>query len=277
MNTHIRLLPSACTKHSIVFSVITAAIAATVCCGCTHVYYAPNSANAPLLSAKGETRLNALYSTGALSDFTGEELQCARAVSNNIGMMVNYFSADNTETMSDGLYNASSHTEKGRGTYLEIAGGYFKGLDAKKKWIAELYAGCGFGTTANDYGYENHSRVSVGKYFFQPAIGFKTRNVEAAFVPKLSWVTWRVKEAAISNDFVWPVFDELKAINEQPAFMAFEPAFLFRFGTSGVKIQCGISYSNFRKRSLYWTGSLQENCTGSMGISVNLLPGKKKS
>jgi hypothetical protein len=44
---------------------------------CHHVYYAPNTPNAPLLSKKGESRINAFYAAGADSKFGGVELQFA--------------------------------------------------------------------------------------------------------------------------------------------------------------------------------------------------------
>ena len=63
----------------------------TVVCAasCTHVYYAPNTANVPLLSQKGETLINGLYSEGSLSTFSGGEFQVATAVSSHVGIMAN--------------------------------------------------------------------------------------------------------------------------------------------------------------------------------------------
>lgn len=270
-------MPAVFTKRSGLPSVLKAAVTVTVYSSCTHVYYAPNTAHAPLLSAKGETHISALYSTGALSNITGGELQAAYALNNRVGVMMNYFSAGKKETMSDGFTSALSHLEKGCGTYVEAACGYFNGFDAKKKWIAELYAGFGFGfgSVVNDYGYGNRSCVAISKYFLQPAIGFKTKAAEFAFVPKVCYINWKVKEAAISSSFVWPIFDELKSIKEHPDFMAFEPAFLVRFGAKSVKFQTGLSFSNFSRGRLFWAGSLCENFTGSIGVAVRLLPRKK--
>jgi hypothetical protein len=53
-------------KRLICLLMITAAMSS-----CVHVYYAPNTPNAPLLSEKGETRINALYSAGGYTNYTG--------------------------------------------------------------------------------------------------------------------------------------------------------------------------------------------------------------
>ena len=60
---------------------------------CQHIYYAPNTSNAPLFSEKGETRVNGLYSTGGDSEYDGAEFQFAHAVSKNAAVIANAFTA----------------------------------------------------------------------------------------------------------------------------------------------------------------------------------------
>ncbi|HEY0356365.1 MAG TPA: hypothetical protein VGC29_09185, partial [Flavisolibacter sp.] len=132
---------------------------------CYHVYYAPNTANAPLLSKTGETRINGLYSQGADTEYDGAELQLAHAINKNVGLMVNGFTASKSEE------GDISVIEKGSGSYIEFAGGLYKAFDPKAKWIGEIYGGAGFGSVKNDYGLNDHSRVGITKIFVQPAIG----------------------------------------------------------------------------------------------------------
>ena len=53
---------------------------------CARYYYAPNSANIPLLSEK-EAKINAQYATGTVSH--GFEFQSAFAISPHFGGMIN--------------------------------------------------------------------------------------------------------------------------------------------------------------------------------------------
>jgi hypothetical protein len=91
---------------------------------CVHVYYAPSNANIPLLSHKGEARVNGLYTTGWDSEFDGGELQLAYAVTNHFGVTANGFTAGKSEVVSDwevmGDFGPSpgGQREKGHGSTL---------------------------------------------------------------------------------------------------------------------------------------------------------------
>lgn len=251
------------------------------CCSCFHVYYAPNSAHAPLLSEKGETRINGLYSTGGNSEFNGGELQFAHAVGQNFGIMANGMMASKSEQLDDwGISSnwggtSGYHTEKGSGSYLELAGGYFKTFDEKKRWIGEIYSGFGAGSVKNDYGFGDHSKVNSYKFFIQPAVGYKSKNFEAMIVPKVSLINWKVKEsnilAAGNNGYVE---SEISAIQAKKNFLAFEPALLFRAGGQNLKLQWGLSFSGFNSSSFY-DEELIETLNANIGISINLKPYKK--
>ncbi|HTM92537.1 MAG TPA: hypothetical protein VL095_08970 [Flavisolibacter sp.] len=251
------------------------------CCSCFHVYYAPNSAHAPLLSEKGETRINGLYSTGGNSEFNGGELQFAHAVSQNFGIMVNGMMASKSEQIDDWGFSSNwggssnYHTEKGSGSYLELAGGYFKTFDEKKKWIGELYSGLGAGGVKNDYGFGDYSKVNSYKFFIQPAVGYKSKYFEAMIVPKVSFINWKVKERNIqtsgNNSYAEA---DISAIGAKRNFLAFEPALLFRAGGQNVKLQWGLSFSGFNSSSFY-DEDLIETLNANIGISVNLKPRRK--
>lgn len=239
---------------------------------CTHVYYSPNAANAPLLSEKGETRINALYSSGNISEFDGGELQYAQAINKNFGLMINGMAAGKSDNWTD--YSGSStsyHTEKGNGSYIEFAGGYFKNFDQKKKCIGEVYAGFGSGSVKNDYG-DGNSKVNIFKYFIQPDIGYKSKYFEAAFVPKVSVINWKVKESNVTNS---DIKADLNYIASRKSFVAFEPAILLRAGAKNVKFQFEMSFSNFNAASAFYSYDLIETLNSSIGISINLKPIKK--
>jgi hypothetical protein len=246
---------------------------------CTHVYYAPNTANAPLLSEKGETRMNALYSAGGVSEFTGGELQFAHAVSKNFGVMMNGMSVSRTDEVStwdlDPNWNFASetHTEKGKGSYIEFAGGYFKTLDNKRKWLFETYGGFGIGTANNDYGFGDHSKVNSNKIFIQPSLGYKSKYFEMAFVPKISFINWKMKESNLSNSNNEYLKTDLSTIEEKPHFTSFEPALLLRGGGANFKVQASLSYSKVQSGATYQ--DLVEDLNASIGISINLKPAKK--
>jgi hypothetical protein len=256
---------------------ISLAATTLLCTSCYHVYYAPNTANAPLLAEKGETRINALYTTGGDSDFDGGELQLAHAVGKHVGIMINGLTAGKSEEVTDysSSGNNSTQTEKGSGSYIELAGGLFKNFDNKKKWIGEIYGGIGYGSVKNDYGSGDHSKVSDTKVFLQPAIGYKSRNFEVTLSPKVSLVNWKVKENRISS-FNEDVKDELNYITQNPRFFIFEPALLLRGGGKNVKLQLGISFSDYDVNGLMHRTGLTETLNSSLGVSINLKPSSKR-
>jgi hypothetical protein len=246
---------------------------------CTHVYYAPNTANAPLLSEKGETRINALYSAGGVSEFSGGELQVAHAIGKNFGLMVNGMAVSRSDEITDWDFNSgttASHTEKGNGSYIEFAGGYFTTLDKSKKIVFETYGGFGAGSAKNDYDFGDYSKVNSAKIFIQPSIGYRTNYFEMAVVPKVSFINWNIKEKRISNQGNSDA-GEIVAIESKPHFVAFEPALLLRAGGKDFKAQASLSFSNTQSSSGsgYRTDDLIEGLNASIGISINLRPNKK--
>jgi len=242
---------------------------------CAHVYYAPNTPNAPLLSEKGETRINAMYCSGGYADYTGGELQFAHAVSKNCGIMANGFFVGQTEEVSDwNLQYPSTHTEKGNGSYVELGGGYFAHVARNKKWIAEVYSGFGLGSVKSDYGFGDNSKVSVSKFFIQPSIGFKSLYFEAIIVPKFSYISWKIKESSVSEPSNEDKKLDIETMRDKPGFASFEPALILRAGGENFKIQGGLSVSSNGRRSAN-SPQLTESLNASIGISINLKPSKK--
>jgi len=243
---------------------------------CTHVYYAPNTANAPLLSEKGETRINGLITGGGVSEFSGGELQVAHAITNNFAVMINGMSVSRSDEVGAWDWGGNgTHTEKGKGSYLEFSGGYFKNLDNSKKFLFETYGGVGLGSANNDYGFSDYSKVNIFKLFVQPSFAFKSTYFEMAFTPKLSFVNWNVKENHVSGPDGSYNKASLATIEKRPSFVALEPALVLRAGGKNVKFQTAISLSNVRSNNSSQISDLIENTNLSFGISVNLKPKKK--
>jgi hypothetical protein len=236
------------------------------------VYYAPNTANAPLLSEKTETRLNFLFAYGGLSEYGGGEIQFAHAVSRNFGLMFNAFSVGRSEKVFN-YTNNISQTEKGNGSYAEIAGGYFKALTPGSRWIFEAYGGYGGGGVKNEYGYSDHSKISIGKFFVQPSLGYKSKHFEIAFVPRLSLVNWKVKNEQVHSQENIDAHNDLLLVRADPSFFSFEPAIILRAGAESFKVMAGLTISNPYGRLL--TDHLIENTNFSIGIAINIMPTHK--
>lgn len=230
-----------------------------LCTSCYHAYYTPNTANVPLLSQKGEAKLTAAIGTGANTEAISGELQLAIAPANNIGFMVNAFTASKSEETEDNY-------EKGSGSYIEAAPGLFMPISRNGKWRAELYAGAGAGWVTNNYGVPSFSKVSVSKAFVQPAIGYKSTYLEVAFTPKMSFINWKVKEDRVLADRDSYDKSEVDYIRRNPRFTAFEPSLIVRAGGENVKVQLGITLSNTNIKEY----ALTEELLLSAGISFGL-------
>jgi hypothetical protein len=244
-------------KHIIYLLVLISSLALT---SCAHYYYAPNTANVPLISEKNEVRVTGAYAAGRESQFEGGELQAAYGITNHLGVQLNGFSAGRTE-------NTGDYDESGKGIYAEAAAGYFTKFKGSNKWIAELYGGIGKGSVTNDYGLGDHSKVGITKLYLQPAIGFKSKNFEIAVTPKISYIHWKVKDAMLITNHAPDINLDLDHIRQNPGHLAFEPALIIRGGLKNVKIQFAWSFTNLDKNSQ--SSGLAETENASVGLSVN--------
>ena len=235
---------------------------------CYHVYYAPNTPTAPLFSEKDEMRVNALYATGNESEYNGGELQVAYAVTGNWGVLFNGFAVGRSELV-DGV-----NTQSGKGTYAEFGAGYFIQMDQKGQWIFETYGGFGGGNVKNEYSYGDRSRVGITKFYLQPAIGYKSKHFEFAFITRVAYVNWKVKQQMVGSNVEnqW-VLDDMVRIRSKPGNFSFEPALILRAGGKSVKAHAGLTF----RRGNYLADDLTEHLNASLGLSFSFSTRKNKS
>jgi hypothetical protein len=232
-----------------------------ICCtSCNQIFYSPNTSHAPLFSQKGEARMNGTFSIGAVTEITGGEVQLAYAASPHIGLMTNGFTASKTEGIGSGKLS-----------YIEFAPGWYSLQGKSKELVTEVYAGYGKGHVRNNYQHNEFSKSSFDKFFLQPAIGYKGKNIEAIFVPKLSHVRLKFGQDNLShsdNSFEKDVLNQAKS---DPTLTMFEPSLIFRAGGEKFKGQLTINNSTGRGFILF---DVTETCLFSLGVSVNLKPKK---
>jgi hypothetical protein len=234
---------------------------------CYHVYYSPNTPNVTQLTEKNEVRINAGIISGLESDFSGGDLQLAYAPTQNVGVMVNGFTASRAESTYNGRF------EKGSGKYGEFGIGYFGTFDKNKEWTFEVYGGVGGGTVSNDYGMSESSKVSINKLFIQPAVGYKWDHIELAVTTKLAHVNWKVKQLKTTDT---GVNEDMLYIKYRPEFFNFEPALILRGGGKRIKGQLAITFGSMRLEEYIYEPP-SESAVGYLGVSINLSRKKKQA
>jgi hypothetical protein len=240
---------------------------------CNHVYYAPNTANIPLLSQEGEIRVNGMYSTGWDSEFNGGELQLAYAATDHFGAMINGFTGGKSEMVYDGELmsgfgpSSSPQREKGYGSYLEFAGGYFQNL-RNKNFVIEMYGGYGFGNVENNYGADQATQTKISKFFIQPAIGYKTKRIEFAFSQRIGVMSWKFRD-----QYLYTQNPGLNNYKISPLYVL-EPSFTVRAGFPNIKLQLSMTHSGILNTN-YYDGWIERMSLG-MGVSANFNAFRKK-
>ncbi len=174
--------------------------------------YTPNIINTPLLSSKGE--LQALIGTGT----SGVDPQCAYAVTNHFGVMLNASFANRNDSLH---YHKHNFGETGLGYTLQIQ-------DAA---CFEVFAGGGYGTVDALYsrnGYNIKSKGELVKFFLQPTISAKGKIVEGAFTQRLVFIKMNNGE----GDF-----------NTNKLYSFIEPTITVKLGWKYVKIFFQMGFS----------------------------------
>lgn len=259
-------------KHFFPFSCLALCLLSTAC---NHVYYAPNTPNAPLLREKGESRITALYTAGADSEYGGGEVQLAHAIGNKTGLIASGFFGGHEEIVNTN--QAGSDIEYGKGRYLEVGVGRFTELKKGSNWRAEMYAGLGSGNVNSRFSFGDFARTGFTKVFLQPAIAYRISRFEMAFVPRLNYVSWRVEDASITNSANADHLSEINAIRNNNSFFGFEPSLLVRGGNRQLKVQAALTLLNYNLGNNPSGEDLAENLNLSIGLSFNLFSKKSSN
>jgi hypothetical protein len=240
-------------------------LASVICfCSCTHVYYAPSSANTPLFREKNEGMVNAAF-IGS-DETSGVQVQSAYAVGKNVGVQLNFMTMGESNNTS---YNNQNVKEKGRGTYIEAAAGYFTPF-TNRKFVFETYGGIGGGVINNHYASSESSKVGLTKLFLQPAIGLRLPNYQMSIATKFSAAMLRIKSSDLSGSGLPLEYAQLYYINDHKTSFLLEPTLTFRGGLKGVMLQAQITFSlNLNNNNLP-----QEDDLFSLGI---IIPFKARS
>ncbi|MBP7239762.1 MAG: hypothetical protein KBA14_06020 [Saprospiraceae bacterium] len=197
---------------------------------CARYYYAPNSANIPLLSEK-EAKINAQYAAGTVSK--GFECQSAFAISRHFGGMIN--------TMIGGSNYDEFEFNSGetRTKYIEIGPGYFTPIHGTSL-VFETYGGIGTGGVKNKYYSGGDSKVSFTKLFVQPSIGVKRKGFEFGISSRVSWIHQKLASSSVSETH--PEYLTLVDISKHPESFLWEPGLVLRLG--GEKFLAQLQYTH---------------------------------
>jgi hypothetical protein len=206
-------------------SILPIAVAVSVfASSCMHYYYAPSSNNIPLLKEKGDGNIELKYSVG--NYYSGFEVQSALAVSNHVGVQLNFFTA----SQDDDEYGS------GNGSYIEAAGGYFLPT-TNHKWVFETYTGIGTGVVNNKYEYLKISKVGLTKFFIQPSFGFTHPYFDIAIASKFSLVNFNVKNSSVDKEASPIDYYDIQLLENNKSFFIWEPGIMMRGGFKGLKFQ----------------------------------------
>ena len=225
---------------------------------CSTILYAPNSENVPLFTAKHQAKaeVNTCSETDGLSSIImGANFQGAYAVSDHVGLISNLFVAGGEDIFSG---------ESGSGGLFEGGAGYFQNIS--EHIVFEAYGGAGIGWVKHGSMINTittEDKVKGQRLFAQPAIGYTSKNFDAAFSLRSCAAFYNNPPLLTKDD----PFYSLTANNKSAMIM--EPAFTLRAGFQHVKFQTqfGISFN--------LNNQLQDIFFSTFGICICISPKNK--
>jgi hypothetical protein len=203
--------------------------------GCTHYYYAPNSANIPLFKEKNTFKGKA--DIGGGDGYTAGDIQLAYSATPKIAFMLNSFFAGKSEVVPDINLSNTSHEESGKGSYFELGAGYYKAFGTNKVWVFETYAGSGIGSENHTYNYNQTANLGISKYFIQPSFGYtsKKQNFEIAVGSRFCSLNLKMKQNNVSLQENSDNKQVLDTIGIHPSSILWEPSIMIAAGWKGFK------------------------------------------
>lgn len=225
---------------------------------CTPRYYSPNAHNVPLFTKKGETAIRIV--TGGGDDVNNAvDVQGAVALTNNIGLMINYYNA----------WGAEEGYGSGSGNLLEGGFGFFNPVN--KHLIFETYAGGGGGSVTNYYNSQKiaHSTLKLNRLFIQPSLGYRSQYFDIALSLRAVNVNYTsFKSLFLNNTDYVNEQEQLNKIRDNPKYLLWEPALTVRGGSKTVKAQFQVGFSYNHTNPDF----PQETFNANIGLALNLFP-----
>ena len=217
-------------------------------CYTTASFYCPSTVNTPLLSEKNQARM-----TGSIGIGAGENnnvagtlgLSFAYSPIEHLGIISNFhnfFSSGDVTFASTANSNINNVSRSG-----ELGAGYYTSKGDRTKYIADVYAGLGYGQLKTD-GFVTGDMQHI-HFFMQPGIGLSNKVVDLAFnirLGALSYSYFASEYSAVSN---YNIYEKLPG-NGNLYFFA-EPALTFRLGYKFAKFQTQIIVSKINSDWAY--------------------------
>jgi len=235
---------------------------------CAPTYYKPKTINVPLLETKNDAQISAHINEGI-------NIQGAYAVSDNIGLTIDFFDFNNkvkTEN-SNGSKSRSKYTYRS----AELGIGYFKNLN--NRLYFEVYGIGGIGKLSK------FSNAQPTEYY-EPAFGQISSNYTLLGIQPSFGVKWKYLELAYSmrllrtnfynteGNYTWNGKSEVDYLNNKNYQDIIEHGFTVRAGLKNVKLQLQLVKSNETgMRSIRRVDDNQRNPfdggTLSLGLTYN--------
>ncbi len=250
------------------------AIVSLAACYTPRFAYSPTAHNVPVLAEKNDSKLGINYSTNADARATensydrnkarGADIQGAYAITQHIGVQASYFTRKETTYDNSADFGFDSSVIRYKRNLFELGAGYFTPINENKKVMFQVFGGVGFGRfTFTDNGKDNNQllysrfhNADIFKYYLEPAISFRSKEVFAASLStRFSVVKFRNVQTNYSQ--VEKQDYKLDSINRY-ASVFFEPAFVNSYGFNklpGLRLeyQLGLSFLMSRQIMDYRT------------------------
>lgn len=249
-------------------TILTLTVLVVAFANCTTPRYAhsPTAHNVPVLTKQGDSKIAGYYSNNGIYTQTvdngnndqysrkvsqGFDVQGAVAVTNHIGIQASYFKRNEKTNINEDI-NFDNSLVKYKRNLLEFGAGYITQLDTKQRIMLQAYAGMGFGKTTinetgtdlNNIGYARYYNTDLTKYYVEPSITFRAKEVFAGSIATRVSV---VKFRNINSNYTLNEKENfgLDSLNRYPVVF-FEPAFVASFGFNKlpgfrIELQAGLS------------------------------------
>jgi len=193
-----------------------------------NLYYVPTAPNTHLLTEKNDADFNLIRSGG--TKFSGVDVQASYLPGRHMGVVGSFSYAVND---ADRHYMKYNQFETGIGYITPVA----------KRWHFETYAGLGTGKINNAHA-TGSSVINLSHLFIQPAVAVsnKEKTCQLGFISKISGVKFKV-DTAFDNEREPFSTGQVKALNDKPLHVIWEPGLVFRFGWKNFLFHTSYSYS----------------------------------